>query len=105
MASQSENPPMQSRAVEMTLVLLLKGMTGSFARNIESRGLASSSSLSAKDSATAYQACRQASSGGHCVGLFKQPEIAESRCCSREWSSPSLKILKLYMMVSAISVL
>ena len=40
-------------------------MTGSFARNMERRGLASSSSLSARDSATAYQACRQASRGGH----------------------------------------
>ena len=38
MASQSENPPMQSSAVEITRVLLWKGMTGSLARNMESRG-------------------------------------------------------------------
>merc|ERR1719158_1555378 len=51
---------MQSRAVEITRVLLWKGMTG---------GLATSSSLSARDSATAYQACRHASSGGHAAGF------------------------------------
>ena len=64
---------MQSRAVEMTRVLLWKGITfiiiiiiiiiiniiiinitGSLARKRGSRGLASSSSLSARDSATAY---------------------------------------------------
>ena len=77
----------------MTLVLLWKGMTGSLARNIGSRGLASSSSLSARDSATAYlhitivtvmmvttvtvtaacyHACRQASSGGQAAGLLVQ---------------------------------
>ena len=93
-ASQSEKPPIQSSAVEMTLVLLWKGMTGSLARNIGSRGLASSSSLSARDSATAYlgititmtvmmvttvmvivayyHACRQASSGGQAAGLLVQ---------------------------------
>ena len=45
---------MQSRAVEITRVLLWKGITGSLARKRGSRGLASSSSLSARDSATAY---------------------------------------------------
>ena len=83
MASQSENPPMQSSAVEITRVLLWKGMTGSLARNMERSGLASSSSLSARDSATAYQACRQASRGGQAAGFTRQALMALSRCSSR----------------------
>merc|ERR550519_2042460 len=69
---------MQSRAVEMTRVLLLKGITGSLARNNESSGLASSSSESARLSATAYHACRHASSAGQALGSLRTADMAES---------------------------
>jgi hypothetical protein len=85
-------------------MLLLNGMTGSLARNMDSSGLASSSSESARDSATAYQACRQDSSGGQAVGWARQAEMAASKWWSSDWSRPSRRMLKLYMIVSAMSV-
>ena len=52
-------PPMQSKAEEITFMLLLYGNVGSFARNCVSMGHSSSSS--ANDSATADQTYREAS--------------------------------------------
>ena len=105
MANQSENPPIQSSTVENTRIFLLNGMIGSLARNMDRSGLASSSSESARDSATAYQACKHASRAGQAAGVVRQAEIEESRCWSNECNKPSRRILKLYMIVSAISVL